>query len=125
MPIVLRGSCQASNRQSQVVRKQPHSAQKNMVDGRDPPCRDCACRALSGKAGYADIVHKQLVSSEEISAMFGEKPSWFGRDRVRKRLYARGFPRPVIRGRWLRSAVEAWLKREGNRSCAPGAKGHR
>ena len=121
--IVCRGRPQSDVDPGQAMAKLPNSAQKNMVDGRDAPCRDCPCRALSGKPGYADIVHKQLVSLEEISAMFGKKPGWFRRDRVRKQLYPRDFPRCVIRGRWLRSAVEAWLEREGNRDYAVGAKG--
>jgi hypothetical protein len=54
-----------------------------------------------------------LIDSRRISAMFGKPSDWFGRDRVRKKLYPRDFPAPIIRGRWLRTAVEAWLEREG------------
>jgi predicted DNA-binding transcriptional regulator AlpA len=56
----------------------------------------------------------QLINSAEVCRLFGKNSDWFLRDRVRKSLYARGFPRPVIRGRWLASAVMDWLQREGN-----------
>ena len=65
---------------------------------------------------YSNIEKPRLIDATNISRVFGKPDSWFGRDRVRKALYARGFPLPVYRGRWLRSAVEAWLDREGKRS---------
>lgn len=58
----------------------------------------------------------RLVDAAAVNAMFGKPAGWFSRDRTRKALYARGFPQPVIRGRWLRTAVEAWLERMGNRT---------
>jgi predicted DNA-binding transcriptional regulator AlpA len=65
------------------------------------------------------IMNTQLINSAEVCRLFGMNPDWFSRDRVRKSLYARGFPRPVIRGRWLASAVIDWLQREGNPPHAP------
>lgn len=59
-----------------------------------------------------------LITSREVSLMMGHGPLWFSRDRVRKRLNAKGFPQPVERGRWLRTAVEAWLHRVGNQTLA-------
>lgn len=56
----------------------------------------------------------QLIGSAAIDRLFDRTPGWFARDRVRKRLYGRGFPRPVEKGRWLRTAVVAWIEREGS-----------
>jgi predicted DNA-binding transcriptional regulator AlpA len=64
-------------------------------------------------SSYPGFWPPQLISSAQVSALFGKPQTWFSRDRVRKSLYARSFPRPVIRGRWSRSAVTAWLEREG------------
>lgn len=64
---------------------------------------------------YASVSSPWLLDAATITALFGKPRGWFSRDRVRKALYARGFPQPVIRGRWLRTAVETWLEREGNR----------
>lgn len=58
----------------------------------------------------------RLLDAAAINTMFGKPRGWLERDRTRKALYARGFPQPVIRGRWLRTAVEAWLERMGNRT---------
>jgi predicted DNA-binding transcriptional regulator AlpA len=65
---------------------------------------------------YSPVEEPRLIDATRISNFFGMPDSWFKRDRVRKALYARGFPLPVFRGRWLRSAVDAWLEREGKRS---------
>jgi hypothetical protein len=62
---------------------------------------------------YSEVWPAQLISSAAVSACFGKPPTWFSRDRVRKSLYARGFPKAVIPGRWSRSAICAWLEREG------------
>ena len=41
------------------------------------------------------------LSRRPTSRRFFRKPAgWFGRDRVRKRLYAKGFPHPFERGLW-------------------------
>jgi hypothetical protein len=56
----------------------------------------------------------QLIASPAIDKLFARKRGWFGRARVRKRLYAKGFPLPVERGRWLRSAVVAWIVAQGS-----------
>ena len=69
-------------------------------------------------AGYLDVERSRLVDAKCISDLFGKPTLWFKRDRVRKALYARGFPLPVVRGRWLRSAVDAWFEHEGRR-CQP------
>lgn len=58
----------------------------------------------------------RLVDAAAVNNMFGKPHGWFSRNRVRKALYARGFPQPIIRGRWLRTAIESWCEREGNRT---------
>ena len=58
----------------------------------------------------------RLISSAEISALCKKPSEWFSRDRVRKALYERGFPKAVIRGRWSGGAVLAWLENEGKGS---------
>lgn len=69
---------------------------------------------------YSLVEQPRLINAEDIATFFGKPASWFKRDRVRKALYARGFPLPIIRGRWLRSAVDAWLEREGKQSGHAG-----
>jgi predicted DNA-binding transcriptional regulator AlpA len=64
---------------------------------------------------YASLETPRLIDATGVSALFGKPATWFNRDRVRKALYDRGFPKAVIRGRWSRSAVDAWLAKEGNR----------
>ncbi len=59
-----------------------------------------------------------MLESVDIDRLFRRAPGWFSRDRVRKRLYRRGFPLAVEKGRWLRSAVLAWIEREGSRPAA-------
>ena len=71
------------------------------------------------KVCYAQIETPRLIDAARISSLFGKPANWFQRDRVRKSLYAHGFPAPVIRGRWLRTAVEAWLERRGNQAMVP------
>jgi hypothetical protein len=63
---------------------------------------------------YANVEQPRVIGATDIAHLFGKPDSWFSRDRVRKALYERGFPSPVIRGKWLRNAVEAWLEREGS-----------
>jgi hypothetical protein len=65
---------------------------------------------------YAAAHTPHLLDAVGISALFAKPRTWFSRDRVRKSLYARGFPQPVIRGRWLRTAVQDWLEQQGRRT---------
>jgi hypothetical protein len=65
--------------------------------------------------GYSPVERPKTVDSRGISAMFGKPPDWFSRNRVRKALYPKGFPRPIFRGLWSRSAVDAWFEREGDK----------
>jgi hypothetical protein len=68
---------------------------------------------LSEAQQYAAVANPRLVTAAYISELFGKPPGWFAKDRVRKALYLQGFPAPVIRGRWLRSAVDTWLEKQG------------
>jgi hypothetical protein len=68
---------------------------------------------------YSEVERPRLVDAECIAELFGKPASWFKRDRVRKTLYARGFPLPIVRGRWLRTAIDAWFEREGKRCQRP------
>lgn len=67
-------------------------------------------------SAYADPAPNPLqpMTAPEISRMFGKPDGWFTRDRVRKRLYAKGFPHPLERGLWSRSAVAAWMSTAGS-----------
>lgn len=49
------------------------------------------------------------LSSSDIDKLFKRKSGWFNRDRVRKRLYKKGFPHPIQRGQWSSLAVYAWM----------------
>ncbi len=91
-------------------------AEKSMVDSRRRACRSNADTPEDGVASYAKVGRSRLISSADISAIFGKPPTWFSRHRNRAPLEQRGFPKPIIRGRWLRTAVEAWLEREGRRT---------
>lgn len=93
-----------------------HSSQKSMVDAAGAVCRTYGHDISGDGRGYARVERSRLITSAEISEMFGKPSGWFGRDRVRKALDARGFPSRVVAGRWLRTAVEAWLEREGRRN---------
>lgn len=55
----------------------------------------------------------ELIESGDIDTMFKRAPGWFQRHRVRRRLYAKGFPHPVERGRWSKPAVLDWAARAG------------
>jgi hypothetical protein len=67
--------------------------------------------------GYAtpivDATVPKLLRSHDIDKLFEREPGWFNRDRVRKRLYAKGFPHPVEAGRWSPLAIEAWMRGAG------------
>lgn len=68
---------------------------------------------VSTISGYVPAHTPYLIEAKGIAEAFGKPTKWFVRDRVRKDLYVRGFPAPVIRGRWLRTAVFEWLETQG------------
>jgi hypothetical protein len=51
----------------------------------------------------------EVLTSEDISRIFKKGPAWFSRHSVRKRLYAKGFPKPFERGLWSPKAVADWI----------------
>lgn len=55
----------------------------------------------------------KLLTSRDIDKLFGRSPGWFERDRVRKRLYAKGFPHPVQAGLWSPIAIREWMAGAG------------
>ena len=58
-------------------------------------------------SAYIDPVADPLrpLTAADIETAFCKPAGWFGRDRVRKRLYAKGFPHPFERGLWSAKAV--------------------
>ena len=68
-------------------------------------------------SGYAtpvvDATVPMLLRSRDIDKLFKREAGWFDRDRVRKRLYAKGFPHPIEAGRWSPTAIEAWMRGAG------------
>ena len=54
------------------------------------------------------------LTAADIESAFRKPAGWFGRDRVRKRLYAQGFPHPFERGLWSAKAVADWLATVGS-----------
>jgi hypothetical protein len=64
--------------------------------------------------GYADTDLPVALSSDDISALFAKPAGWFADHRVRRRLYARGFPHPIERGRWSPLAVREWMAHAGS-----------
>lgn len=56
----------------------------------------------------------ELIESHQIDKLFKRDRGWFARDRVRKRLYGKGFPHPLDRGRWSKPAVLAWIAGAGS-----------
>ena len=77
-------------------------------------------------SAYIDPVADPLrpLTAADIETVFRKRAGWFGRDRVRKRLYAKGFPHPFERGLWSRKAVINWMASAGSnpRCTAPGEK---
>ncbi|MDO8976747.1 hypothetical protein [Reyranella sp.] len=78
-------------------------------------------RAPGGRAGmngYAPPIADEklpvLLTSRDIDRLFRRLPGWFERDRVRKRLYAKGFPHPVQAGLWSPIAIHAWMTGVGS-----------
>jgi hypothetical protein len=67
-------------------------------------------------SAYIDPVADPLrpLTAADIERAFRKPPGWFGRDRVRKRLYAQGFPHPFERGLWSTKAVADWLATAGS-----------
>ncbi len=55
----------------------------------------------------------KLLTSADIDRLFTRSPGWFDRDRVRKRLYAKGFPHPCETARWSPVAVRDWMAGAG------------
>ena len=54
------------------------------------------------------------LTAADIETVFRKPAGWFSRDRVRKRLYAKGFPHPFERGLWSAKAVADWLATAGS-----------
>jgi hypothetical protein len=67
-------------------------------------------------SAYIDPVADPLrpLTAADIERAFRKPSGWFGRDRVRKRLYAQGFPHPFERGLWSAKAVADWLATAGS-----------
>jgi hypothetical protein len=67
--------------------------------------------ASAHQNGYAEpeVTLPAPLTSDDISRIFKKGPGWFDRDRVRKRLYAKGFPKPFERGLWSPKAVADWI----------------
>lgn len=69
-------------------------------------------------SGYAEpatdaTIPPPLTSAEISVQVFKQSPGWFASDRVRKRFYAKGFPRPYARGLWSAIAVARWYATAG------------
>jgi hypothetical protein len=58
------------------------------------------------------------LTAADISTLFKKPAGWFGRDVVRKRLYAKGFPHPLERGLWSAVAVANWMASAGSNPAA-------
>lgn len=67
-------------------------------------------------SGYAEPLQDPLrpLTAADLETIFRKPAGWFGRDRVRKRLYAKGFPHPIERGLWSAQAVRIWLETAGS-----------
>lgn len=57
------------------------------------------------------VAMPKMLTARDIDRLFKRRPGWFDAARVRKKLYARGFPRPEMAGRWSPGAVRAWMER--------------
>jgi hypothetical protein len=70
-----------------------------------------------------------FLTPADISTLFQKPAGWFNNHRVRKRLYANGFPHPCARARWSPLAVKQWMQRAGSNPEAlhadPRAKSNR
>lgn len=79
-------------------------------------------------SGYSDIDPAdvpQFLTSADISALFQRRADWFQDYRVRRRLYAQGFPHPVQAGRWSPLAVRLWQQRAGENLAGAQPADHR
>lgn len=118
MPISLKTNTTTPSRLTlggvELVQKSSHSLENHLVDASAPGGLN---RADVHHLGYRHVERNRLVSSSDISAMFGKASDWFGRHRNRAALERRGFPKAVLRGRWLRTAVETWLERQGTKAA--------
>ena len=75
---------------------------------------------------YAPATASVLIDAIEVAAMFGKSKHWIQRHRVRMRLYKKGFPHPVERGRWSRLVVQQWFEMAGrNLERVPPARNKR
>lgn len=66
-------------------------------------------------AGYtstAEQDQQRYIRSHEMDAHFRKPVGWFHNSRTRALLKSKGFPLPVWRGQYLRSAVEEWERRQ-------------
>lgn len=76
--------------------------------------------------GYAEPAPSEIpapLTSAEISVQVFKRPAaWFSSDRVRKRFYARGFPKPYARGLWSAIAVRNWYATAGTADQVKPAK---
>jgi hypothetical protein len=69
---------------------------------------------------YAEPDTPRPLTSADIDALLQYPPGKFRRDRVRKRLYDKGFPHPYEPGKWSSTAVLDWLRQVGtNRAAVP------
>lgn len=68
---------------------------------------------MSAYAALAPEEPPKLLVSADIDKLFQRKRGWFEHTRVRERLYRKGFPHPVERGRWSAAAIAAWMAGAG------------
>lgn len=73
-------------------------------------------------SGYTQATTSRLIDATEVGKLFGRGRHWFRNSRTRQRLNGKGFPQPVERGRWLRTAVESWIERMGTQPAAPAGR---
>lgn len=76
-------------------------------------------------APAVDDALRPLTAADLERDVFRKPKGWFGRDRNRKRLYAKGFPHPFERGLWSAQAVKTWLATAGNNPDGTVPRGHR
>lgn len=68
----------------------------------------------------AEADKNRYIRACEMDAHFRREPGWFNRSATRAALKEKGFPVPVFRGSYLRSAVEEWERRQS----LPGLAAH-
>ena len=62
---------------------------------------------------YSEPLGPKPLTSADIDNILGYPPGKFARDRVRKRLYKKGFPHPYEMGKWSSTAVLDWFSQAG------------